>query len=346
MPSGRAISSGTSSTECSCSPLASTSLTFTTAPFCARRANGTRRADNDGGRRRGGRENRNRVWRVSQADGRALINRSGADEGPRGRAHADDGHVPRCRAPPDFRSLLLGHLGGTLAQLMITVAVGIDVLARTESSVWVSVTVALGFAPYVVFSGYAGLLADRHSRSLVLAWSFGPARPARPCSRRGCPWAGRCRCWCSPPPWRPCWPRRPIPRSPRPPPSASPTTSCPPPTPGHRRRERRLDRRARALGPRHAGRLRPVRGRGAGRGDVPRRRLVGLAGAPTPARTRGGRRHGRRADRGHPGRHAQPAGCATRCPWPSWTTSCTASSWWPRSCSASGSSAAPTPWAG
>ncbi len=73
----------------------------------------------------------------------------------------------------NFRNLMLGHLGGTLAQLMITVAVGIDVLARTESSVSVSVTVALGFAPYVVFSGHAGLLADRHSRSVVLAWSFG-----------------------------------------------------------------------------------------------------------------------------------------------------------------------------
>ena len=61
---------------------------------------------------------------------------------------------------------------------MMTVAVGIDVLARTDSSLWVSVTVALGFAPYVVFSGYAGLLADRFSRSAVLAWSFG--------SRAGC----------------------------------------------------------------------------------------------------------------------------------------------------------------
>lgn len=78
----------------------------------------------------------------------------------------------------DFRLLLTGHGLGTIAQLVLTLAVGIDALARTSSSLWVSVTVALGFAPYVVFSGYAGLLADRWSRSLVLTWSF--------VSRAGC----------------------------------------------------------------------------------------------------------------------------------------------------------------
>ena len=72
----------------------------------------------------------------------------------------------------DFRLLLAGHGVGTVAQLMLTLAVGIEVLARTSSSVWVSVTVALGFAPYVVFSGYAGVLADRYSRSTVLMLSF------------------------------------------------------------------------------------------------------------------------------------------------------------------------------
>ena len=78
----------------------------------------------------------------------------------------------------DFRLLLAAHGAGTVAQLVLTLAVGIEVLARTSSGVWVSVTVALGFAPYVVFSGYAGLLADRFSRSLVLTWSF--------ISRAGC----------------------------------------------------------------------------------------------------------------------------------------------------------------
>lgn len=72
----------------------------------------------------------------------------------------------------DFRLLLSAHGSGTIAQLVLTLAVGIEVLARTSSSIWVSVTVALGFAPYVIFSGYAGLLADRWSRSAVLTWSF------------------------------------------------------------------------------------------------------------------------------------------------------------------------------
>ena len=72
----------------------------------------------------------------------------------------------------DFRLLLAGHGVGTVAQLVLTLALGIEVLAQTSSSVWVSITVALGFAPYVIFSGYAGLLADRWSRSAMLTWSF------------------------------------------------------------------------------------------------------------------------------------------------------------------------------
>ncbi|ACV81315.1 MFS transporter [Nakamurella multipartita] len=71
-----------------------------------------------------------------------------------------------------FRRLLAGHGLGTIAQLMLTLAVGIEVLERTGSGWWVSVTVALGFVPYVLASGYAGLLADRHSRSTVLTLSF------------------------------------------------------------------------------------------------------------------------------------------------------------------------------
>jgi MFS family permease len=72
----------------------------------------------------------------------------------------------------DFRLLLSGHGLATIAQLVLTLALGIEVLARTSSGVWVSVTVALGFLPYVIFSGYAGVLADRHSRSRVLTVSF------------------------------------------------------------------------------------------------------------------------------------------------------------------------------
>ena len=88
---------------------------------------------------------------------------------------AVDGGAPTFRSAlrvRDFRLLLAGHGVGTIAQLALTLAVGVEVLERTSSGGWVSVTVALGFAPYVIFSGYAGLLADRWSRSAVLTWSF------------------------------------------------------------------------------------------------------------------------------------------------------------------------------
>ncbi len=68
-----------------------------------------------------------------------------------------------------FRLLLLAHGGGTVAQGVVTLAVGVAVHDRTGSGVWTSVTVALAFAPYAVFSSLAGVLADRNSRSTVLA---------------------------------------------------------------------------------------------------------------------------------------------------------------------------------
>ncbi len=71
-----------------------------------------------------------------------------------------------------FPRLLAGHGIATLGQLQLTMAVGVYVLARTDSGVWVSTAVALGFAPYVLFSTSAGVLADRHRRSTVLRWSI------------------------------------------------------------------------------------------------------------------------------------------------------------------------------
>lgn len=71
-----------------------------------------------------------------------------------------------------FLRLLAGHGIATLGQLQLTMAVGVYVLAQTDSGVWVSAAVALGFAPYVVFSTSAGVLADRHRRSTVLRWSI------------------------------------------------------------------------------------------------------------------------------------------------------------------------------
>ncbi len=68
-----------------------------------------------------------------------------------------------------FRRLCLAHGVATVGQLVLTLAVGVHVLVETRSGVWVSVTVALAFAPYAVCSGLAGVLADRRSRSAVLA---------------------------------------------------------------------------------------------------------------------------------------------------------------------------------
>jgi MFS family permease len=70
-----------------------------------------------------------------------------------------------------LRRLLVAHVAGTVAQQVLTLAVGLHVLERTSSGLWVSVTLALAFAPYALLSGYAGTLADRCSRSAVLAWS-------------------------------------------------------------------------------------------------------------------------------------------------------------------------------
>ena len=72
-------------------------------------------------------------------------------------------------ASREFRRLCLAHGVATVGQLALTLAVGVHVLTETRSGVWVSVTVALAFAPYALFSSLAGVLADRRSRSAVLA---------------------------------------------------------------------------------------------------------------------------------------------------------------------------------
>ena len=71
-----------------------------------------------------------------------------------------------------FRRVLGAHALATLGQLQLTMAVAVDAQARTSSGVWLSIAVALGFAPYMVFSYAAGILADRRSRSQVLRTSI------------------------------------------------------------------------------------------------------------------------------------------------------------------------------
>ena len=70
-----------------------------------------------------------------------------------------------------FARLAASHGLATVAQLMVTLGLGVEVLHRTGSGAWVSVTLALGFAPYAALSGLAGVVADRFSRSRVLAAS-------------------------------------------------------------------------------------------------------------------------------------------------------------------------------
>ena len=65
----------------------------------------------------------------------------------------------------DFRLLLASEGLATIAAMMLGLAVGVEVLGRTGSGLWTSVTVSLGFLPYVILSGLAGVLADRYSRS-------------------------------------------------------------------------------------------------------------------------------------------------------------------------------------
>jgi MFS family permease len=71
-----------------------------------------------------------------------------------------------------FRRVLGAHALATLGQLQLTMAVAVDAQARTSSGIWLSIAVALGFAPYMVFSYAAGILADRRSRSQVLRTSI------------------------------------------------------------------------------------------------------------------------------------------------------------------------------
>jgi hypothetical protein len=70
-----------------------------------------------------------------------------------------------------FRLLLASHSLSTTGQLLLTLALGLAVLDRTGSAPGTSASVALGFAPYAVCSGAAGVVADRWSRSTVLAGS-------------------------------------------------------------------------------------------------------------------------------------------------------------------------------
>jgi MFS family permease len=90
------------------------------------------------------------------------------------RAEQPPAQVARFRsalASGTLRGLLTSHALATCAQLVLTLAVAVEVLVRTSSGIWVSVAVSLGFAPYALFSGLAGALADRWPARRVMGWS-------------------------------------------------------------------------------------------------------------------------------------------------------------------------------
>lgn len=90
------------------------------------------------------------------------------EEQPEERWHERRAGYAHALSSRPFRRLTLAHAAGTIAQSVLVLAVGVHVLDRTGSGWWVSVTLALSFAPYAVLSALAGVVADRYSRSRVL----------------------------------------------------------------------------------------------------------------------------------------------------------------------------------
>jgi MFS family permease len=77
-------------------------------------------------------------------------------------------------APAGRRSLLallVAHGAATAGQTTAGLAAGVYAMDRGGGAGWLSATIALSVLPYVVLSGAAGALADRHPRDRVLAWS-------------------------------------------------------------------------------------------------------------------------------------------------------------------------------
>lgn len=69
------------------------------------------------------------------------------------------------------RRLLLGYTLAATAQSLTTVAVAVAVYDSTGSTGWVGAAAAVRYAPYVLLSGLAGVLADRYDRARVLRYS-------------------------------------------------------------------------------------------------------------------------------------------------------------------------------
>ncbi len=74
----------------------------------------------------------------------------------------------RCSAVP---RLLAGYLLVGSAEWLLTVALSAALYDATGSPGWVAATVALRFVPSVLVTPYAGVLADRIDRRVIMVWS-------------------------------------------------------------------------------------------------------------------------------------------------------------------------------
>ena len=75
----------------------------------------------------------------------------------------------------DLRLLIAAFVVGAVGSWATNVVMVVYVYERTGSTASIPVTTACAWVPRLLFSAYAGVLADRYERTRVLAWSAGTA---------------------------------------------------------------------------------------------------------------------------------------------------------------------------
>jgi MFS family permease len=71
----------------------------------------------------------------------------------------------------DFRRLVAAFLVDQIGSWAYNVVLIVWVFDRTHSATWISATTAAGWVPRLLFSAYAGVLADRYERTTVMLYS-------------------------------------------------------------------------------------------------------------------------------------------------------------------------------
>jgi MFS family permease len=71
----------------------------------------------------------------------------------------------------DFRRLVTAFLVDQIGSWAYNVVLIVWVFDRTHSATWISATTAAGWVPRLLFSAYAGVLADRYERTTVMLYS-------------------------------------------------------------------------------------------------------------------------------------------------------------------------------